>query len=405
MKIAAVNALPKGSPATIMRRILQSVETEHQAEGKSFYGHWRHAPSSYQDSERFGFLTENLISFVFARQNGIYNMGSVFGTLQLLRRLKRFHPDLIHLHNLHLSDVNVPLLFRFIKRNAIPVVWTLHDCWAFTGRCPYFDLVCCDKWKSLCVDCPYPPTNYPPARRDATTAMWRRKRKWFHGVENMTIVTPSNWLGGLVKLSYLKDYPLQVIHNGIDLETFRPVESSFRKEHQIPEDGRMLLGVAFDWGFRKGLDVFLALERYLTSKDRIVLVGTDEKIDSLLPKSFISIHRTDSAKKLAEIYSSADVFVNPTREDNYPTVNLEAIACGTPVVTFRTGGSPEAPDESCGIVVPKDDTEAMWEAVNRICADPKPWREGCLRRAKSFSEKECYRAYWELYQNIITGGR
>ena len=215
----------------------------------------------------------------------------------------------------------------------------------------------------------------------------------------MTIVTPSQWLAGLVKESYLKDYPVRVINNGIDVDVFKPSDSNFRVQHNIPTNKFILLGISFGWGKRKGLDVFVELANRLASnKYQIVLVGTDEKVDKLLPPNIISIHTTQNQKELAEIYTAADLFVNPTREENYPTVNMEALACGTPVLTFKTGGSPEIIDETCGSVVPCDDIDALESEIRRICETNPYSTEDCLKRAESFDMNLRFKEYVKLYE-------
>ena len=248
-------------------------------------------------------------------------------TKRLLHLIKDWRPDVIHLHNIHGYYLNVEMLFRYLKTSYTgKVVWTLHDCWAFTGHCSYFDDPFCDKWKTGCGNC-IRTRDYPKAFSDKSARNYEKKKRVFTGVKNLTIVTPSQWLADLVKQSFLKDYPIEVIHNGINLNVFRPTESDFRERFKIRENQFLLLGVAFDWGSRKGLDVFAELARRLDKeKYKIVLVGTNDVVDKQLPKEIISIHRTQNQAELAEIYSAADLFVNPTREENYPTVNMEAIA-------------------------------------------------------------------------------
>ena len=234
---------------------------------------------------------------------------------------------------------------------------------------------------------------------DTSKKMYQLKKEWFCGVENMTIVTPSQWLSDLVKQSFLKDYPVKVINNGIDLSVFKPVESDFREKYGLV-DKKIVLGVSFGWGYRKGLDVFVELAKWLSDDYRIVLVGTDANTDSSLPENIISIHRTDNQTELAKIYTAADVFVIPTREENYPTVNMEAIACGTPVVTFKTGGSPEIVDESCGSVVEVDDGDAMEKEIIRICEEKPYSNSACLERAKTFDMNDRFNEYVELYGEV-----
>ena len=306
------------------------------------------------------------------------------------------HFYVINLHILHNWNINLPMLFDYIKKNNIKTVWTFHDCWAFTGQCPYFDSVKCEKWKSGCFECPQY-RQYPGAYVDKTEKMHKLKKDWFTGVNRMTVVTPSAWLGELTKESFLKDYCVKVINNGIDLEIFKPTESDFREKYNIGNK-KIVLGVAFDWGKRKGLDVFQELAKRLPSDYQIVLVGTDDNIDKTLPKNIISIHRTANQKELAEIYSTSDVFANPTREDNFPTVNMESLACGTPVVTFKTGGSPECIDENCGTVVDVDDVDTMEKEIIRVCEEKPFSKEACITRAKQFDRNDKFKEYVELFE-------
>lgn len=230
MKIVAINSLPNGSPATIMRGVLDVANKQYGMDCYSFYGNWKDCPKNYKGSCRFGFRIENYFSAIFERVTGIANQGAFFGTIILLSKINRIKPDVIHLHNIHLSVVNIPLLFNYIKRKNIAVIWTLHDCWAFTGRCPHFQLVKCNNWHNGCHDCPYPKNEYPRSYVDRSSYMYKKKKKWFLGVKELTIVTPSCWLASLVKESFLSSYPIEVIHNGIDLNVFRPIQSDYRNK-------------------------------------------------------------------------------------------------------------------------------------------------------------------------------
>ena len=228
--------------------------------------------------------------------------------------------------------------------------------------------------------------------------MWKWKKKWFSGVKNMTIVTPSKWLAELVEKSFLREYPVKVINNGIDLKSFRPVPGYFKKKKGIT-DQKIILGVAFDWGYRKGLDIFCKLAENIGEEYKIVLVGTNEELDKSLPQNIISIHKTQNQQELAEIYSDADVFFNPTREDNYPTVNMEAIACGTPVLTFNTGGSPESIlNDSCGSVINTEDICKIREAIDSIIKNKKV---DCNKFAAAFNIDKKNLEYIRLYEEML----
>lgn len=400
MKIAAINSLPYGSTGNIMREI--SVESEkYGIKYRSYYGAW--AGKQYQTSNviRFGNKFENIFSAILCRVTGIQYVYSIWSTKRLIGKLKNYNPDIIHIHNLHLWVINVPMLFNYIKKYNISVVWTLHDCWAFTGQCPHFTMVECDKWKYGCGDCPQPDC-YPPAWFDKTAFMWKKKRKWFSDVKNMTIVTPSQWLANLCKQSFLKNYTIKVINNGIDLDVFKPVASNFREKYNISKDKTILLGVAFGWGPRKGLDSFIELSKRIDqSSYQIILVGTDDRIDKKLPKEIISIHKTSNQAELAEIYTAANVFVNPTMEENYPTVNMEALACGTPVVTYRTGGSPEIIDDTCGRCVERGDFESLVNMIETMSDKSLISSKACLDKSKEFSKKDRIMEYISLYEKIF----
>ena len=229
--------------------------------------------------------------------------------------------------------------------------------------------------------------------------MWSIKQKWFNGLQNITIVTPSLWLAKLVKKSYLSSYPVEVINNGIDLRIFKPMNSSFREKYGI-NNQYIVLGVALGWDKRKGLDVFIDLSKTLDKRFKIVLVGTNDAIDNDLPNNIISIHKTYNQSELAEIYSASDVFVNPTREDNFPTVNIEALACGTPVITFETGGSPEMLSDTCGSVVPSNDLDNLKNEIVRICVE-KPYScDACQMQASNYDMNNCFEKYVDLYDNL-----
>ena len=327
---------------------------------------------------------------------GLYGFNSIQITKRMLKKLDEIEPDVVHLHNLHGHNCNLEMLLCYLRDKHIKTFWTFHDCWAFTAYCPHFTMDKCDKWKGGCHDCHrYREYSF---FFDRSRELYDKKKKASEGLD-LTIITPSQWLADLVKQSFFKNYPVKVINNGIDLGIFKPTPADFREKHGIPTDKYIVLGVAFGWGKRKGLDVFIELSKRLDKeKYQIILVGTDEKIDKQLPSNIISIHRTQNQRELAEIYTAADVFANPTREDNYPTVNMESIACGTPVVTFKTGGSPEMIDETCGSVVPCDDIDAMEKEIIRICEGRPFGGDACIKYAQSFDAYKKYEEYIESYE-------
>ena len=402
MRVVQINGGAKGSTGKIMMGIAEVARAQgHEVMCASPITTTNRDAGEDCGYYRIGTFNSRRVNVALARITGFNGCFAWFETYKLLKKIDEFKPDIIHLHNLHDSYINLSMLFSYIKKHNVPTVWTLHDCWSFTGQCPHFTIVKCDKWKVGCHNCPQY-KEYPASLYDNTKKMWQLKKKWFTGVKNMTIVTPSEWLAGLARESYLKQYPIEVINNGIDLNAFKPTHSNFREQYGIPGDKYIVLGVSFAWGYRKGLDCFVEMAEILGERYQIVLVGTDDEIDKNLPHNIISIHRTQNQKELAEVYSAADVFVMPTREENYPTVNMEAIACGTPVVTFDTGGSPEMLDDKTGIVVEANDIEATKKAIKDICEKKRcNDEEYIVAYSKSFDMKKRFAEYIELYANVL----
>lgn len=397
MRIVEINTCNYGSTGKIM---LQIAKTANQNDHKCWIAipKGRHNKNSdYKDTIWIGNQFAEDFHIMMGRITGLQGCCSIIATRCFLKEIEKIRPDIIHIHNLHNSYINIPMLFNYIKKNNIKVVWTLHDCWAFTGHCPHFLVSKCNKWEKGCNKCPSY-KEYPRSCVDHSKWMWKWKKKWFSGVKNMTIVTPSKWLAELVEKSFLREYPVKVINNGIDLKSFRPVPGYFKKKKGIT-DQKIILGVAFDWGYRKGLDIFCKLAENIGEEYKIVLVGTNEELDKSLPQNIISIHKTQNQQELAEIYSDADVFFNPTREDNYPTVNMEAIACGTPVLTFNTGGSPESIlNDSCGSVINTEDICKIREAIDSIIKNKKV---DCNKFAVAFNMDKKNLEYIRLYEEML----
>ncbi len=392
MKIVQINGTC-GSGST--GKICIAVSELLTKQGTENYILYNLGKSSYPLGIRYMSKPEIKFQALKSRVLGNYGFQSQSATKRLLAELERISPDVIHLHNLHSHNVHLDVLFSYLKKRKIKLFWTFHDCWAFTGYCPYYDIARCDKWAGEdCGNCPQK-AQYSWFF-DRSKMLFERKKQLFSGLD-LTIITPSQWLADQVKMSFLKEYPVKVINNGIDLSVFYPRETDFRKKYGV-ENKFILLGVAFDWGRRKGLDVFIRLaERLDPEKFQIVLVGTNDKADKLLPKNVISIHRTENQAQLAEIYSAADLFVNPTREENFPTVNMESLACGTPVLTFRTGGSPEIIDDQTGAVVDCDDEEALYDVITQSEKQRPFERKNCRNRAMLYNQQEKFLEYVELY--------
>ena len=391
MKVVQINPVCSASTGKIAVEISKLLNSE----GIENYIYYTSGYSDYENAYKYANDTLIKVNALLAKIFGNYGFNSRFITKRLISELKKIKPDVIHLHNLHSHNVNLEMLFSYLKSIDVKIIWTFHDCWSFTGYCTHFDYIGCNKWKKECKNC--------PERKsyswffDRSTYLYKKKKELFTGVEGMTIVTPSKWLAELVKESIFGKYPVKVIYNGIDTDIFKPTASDFRKTYGL-ENKKILLGIAMNLGERKGFNYFLELSKIIPDDMRIVLVGVNKKQTESLPENIIGIEKTANQKELAEIYTAADVFVNPTREEVFGLVNVEALACGTPVVTFDTGGSPECIDDIVGAKVEKGDIKAMlFEAnkfINKVDIDLK-----CRERViKNFDSKNSFKQYLDLYK-------
>ena len=336
MKIVQINTFSYKATGHIMMDIHQLL----MKQGYDSYVCWGRGRPANNSHEIV--ISDNIgVKFhgIYTRLLDKTGFASFRATKKLLRRLDEIKPDIIHLHNIHGYYLNIELLFNYIREHNINVVWTLHDCWPMTGHCAWFDMCGCEKWKTGCFNCEQLDT-YPVSKGlDNSKWNWNKKKALFTHL-NLTIVTPSQWLKDIVQKSYLKDYRCEVINNGIDLNVFKPAGNSdtekIRKKYNL-DDRKIVLGVASEWTPRKGLLDFLKLSEMMQDV-QFVVVGLTEKQLKEMPQNIKGIKRTENQKELSALYTIADIFFNPTYEDNFPTTNLEALACGTPVITYDTGG-------------------------------------------------------------------
>ncbi|MBO4897356.1 MAG: glycosyltransferase [Clostridia bacterium] len=338
-------------------RICTDIAEEFEKQGhevKIAYGR-AGVPEKYiKYAVRIGTKSNLRLHGIKTRFSDKHGLGSCKATKEFLAWAEEYNPDLLWLHNIHGYYINYEMLFDWIKAHPdMEVRWTLHDCWAFTGHCAYFSNINCEKWKSGCFSCPQKHTYPESLIKDNSEENYKRKKAAFCGVSKMTIITPSQWLFDLANQSFLKEYEFKLIKNEIDKNVFKPTQGNFREEYNL-ENKKIVLGVANIWNKRKGYSDFLKLSKLLPDDFAIVMVGLTKKQLKEIPPRIIGIGHTDSAKELAEIYTAADVFVNTTYEDNYPTVNLEAEACGTKVYTYNTGGCRETINRQDSKVTPCD---------------------------------------------------
>lgn len=400
MRIIQINEYcGTGSTGKICMEIAQMIE----AEGgicKIAYGRMK----ACENAQKYGI---RITSDIGVRCHGIqtrifdnHAFASSFETIRFLRFLDEFKPDLIHLHNLHGYYINIAILFEYLKNKHIPVVWTLHDCWTMTGHCSHFYQIGCNKWKSGCYECSrkkeYPASFFV----DSSKKNWKKKQDLFIGLEKMIVVTPSEWLAGIVKQSYLKNYPVKTIANGIDLDVFFPRLTG--QLHKKYGEKKILLGVAGIWNENKGANDFIELANRLDEKIyQIVLVGKKDKKISF-PMVIEHIERIENADALADLYSGADMYLNLSRIEVLGTTSIEALACGCPVITYKAGGNSESIDESCGKVIEDGDIDLVVAAIEELLiADQDRLKKSCVQRASRFDKRRMNKEYKDLYDSIL----
>lgn len=362
------------------------------------YGeHKYHNVSGDRQTMEIGTIKDCRTHALMTRMWDMQGFGSRRATKAFLQKVDDYQPDVIHLHNLHGYYINIEELFQYLKRKKVKVVWTLHDCWAFTGHCVYFQNIGCVRWKEGCHDCPlvreYPASFF----LDRSQKNYIKKKELFTGVKNMTILVPSHWLEERVRQSFLQDYDVRVVYNGINLETYKPRKSDFRIKYGLKKTF-IVLGVANVWSERKGLNIFFELAEILGEEYRIVLVGLNQEQIASLPEKVLGLPKTDSAAELAQIYTAADVFVNPSREETFGLTVAEAMACGTwPIVYSNT---------ACAEVVERGTGQAVEGGIRELAAAIQAYKEnGAKENIEKYAEFFSQKRFGAEVLNIYTEGR
>lgn len=330
--------------------------------------------------------------------------GSKRATKALIKEIMDYDPDIIHLHNLHGYYLNLEILFDYLKSANKKIVWTLHDCWPMSGHCAYFDFIQCEKWKTQCFKCPQK-SAYPASKLiDNSACNYETKKNIFRSIKDINIVTPSNWLKTVVEQSFLFEHKVQVIYNGVDSEIFKPTNTVLNRLGDINLEGKfVLLGVASLWEERKGLNDFIELSKIIDEDIKIILVGLSNQQLENLPPNVIGVRRTRDIRELAQLYNRADIFVNPSSEETFGMVTVEAMACGTPVIVYNATASPELVEIGCGEVVVKNDVQGIHEAVKKIRAKGKGSYSSTCRKTviEKYDKNKQVKKYIELYRNLI----
>ena len=407
MRILLINSM-SGVGST--GRIVDGIADILLAKGHEAIIAYGYGNAVHSHARRFGYNSEQFIHKCLSHAFDMQGYGSLFATKNLIDYIKEFKPDIINIHTIHGNYLNFQLLFSFLKEYDVRIVWTLHDCWTFTGHCPHFEYEGCYKWKTECNHCTQL-WMYPTSKLfDGSRRNFKLKKKFFTSVKDkLTIISVSDWLGSYVKESFFSEVDVRTIRNGINLEKFKPSTISeieiVRQKYCIPSDKKVVLAVASPWTERKGWKDIQMLASRIPEDFQIVIVGITKEQGDKLPANIIGIQRTESVSELQALYSCAYVFINPTYEDCYPTVNLESLACGTPIISYNTGGSPECFDSTTGMVVAQGSVDAM---ANAIVSLGKERGSYSTTQCRNYAERNCsdklaFSKYVDLFEELTIG--
>lgn len=396
MKVLQINSVCGVGSTGRIATDLYKVMKENGIESKIAFGIGNAENIPQEDAFKFGnkfdYYVHNAVSRITDRA-GFY---SKINTLKLLKFIKSYEPDIIHIHTIHGFYINIEILFKFLKEYKKPVIWTIHDCWPFTGHCAHYSNNCCYKWKTLCEKCPAKKT-YPKSYVFSNAKNnYLKKKSLITNLNNLYITTPSKWLADQAKESFLNCFPITTIFNGIDLKTFKPTKSDFREIHNL-ENKKIILGVSSSWNEQKGLYDFVKLSKMLDENYVVLLVGLSEREKQNLPDNIIALPVVKNIKELAEIYTNADIYVSLSVEETFGLPTVEAMACGTPVLTYDKTALPEPVNEYCGVVVPAKNVKMVYEKIINF---PEFNAIEVRNQAFRFDKEKVYQEFIDLYKKI-----
>ena len=403
MKLLQINSVVNtGSTG----RIVEDIALLAMKNGwESYVAYGRNSQESQSETIRVGNCFDKVCHGIGTRLFDRHGLVSRAATKILIRKIKKMKPDIIHIHNIHGYYLNYPLLFNYLSDSEIPVVWTLHDCWSFTGHCTYFSFIGCDRWRTGCFSCPqkkkYPGSLYV----DRSYKNYIDKRTNFNLLNNLTLVPVSNWLKELVKDSFLSKHAIQRIYNGVDTMTFsidKQAAWAVRERYSL-QDKIILLGVATAWEDRKGLTDFIKLSKSLPVNFKIVLVGLSLSQLKQLPIQILGLPRTESLTELSALYNAADIVLNLSSEETFGLTTVEGFACGTPGIVYNCTASPELITDETGVVVERGDLTVLLNAIHLIVEKGKSFYSvACRQRALDyFGKEDRYAEYIELYNKLV----
>ncbi|MBQ8429664.1 MAG: glycosyltransferase [Clostridia bacterium] len=396
MKVLQINAVYGfKSTGVIVKDIADTLEQEG---GDAYFAYQmsnQEVKNGFQVGKKLDWKWHALYARIFGKQA----YASKRATRKFLKWVDKVSPDIVHFHNLHSNYVNLNMLCDYLAKRKIPVVITMHDCWYFTGKCSHYAAVKCEKWQTTCGNCPLNKSEQPSLFFDVTKKVLKDKTERLLKLKNLTLVGCSEWIANEARKSKLQTANIQVVYNGVDTLIFTPHESGIKKEFGIENDF-IILGMADKWYAKQNREI---VERLITSQDektKIVVVGCKDEQKTYFEgfANVIPLGYVTDRTRLSDIYAAADVFVNLTRADTLPTVNMESICCGTPVITFDCCGSPELVDEDCGYVVKEGDVEGLLAKLENVKRFPLQFDVAAKR--KKFDKNECYKKYLDIYKSI-----
>lgn len=367
---------------------------------ESFIGYGRDYRLSSSETIKIGNRLDQAFHLLQTRLFDRHALSSKYATDLFIKKIREINPDILHLHQLHGYYLNIEKLCKFLKDFNKPIVWTFHDCWAMTGHCGYFSPANCEKWKTGCYSCPLLHT-YPASYLiDNSKNNYQIKKTLFSNLPKLTIVPVSYWMESVIKESFLKHHRTQVIYNGVDLDIFKPRETEKLRSKYNLKNKKVILGVAAIWSYLKGLEDFIELAKHIDKNTIIILIGLTDKQIRSLPANIIGLKKTENVDELAEFYSLAEVFVNPSIAESFGLVTAEALACGTPVVVYNVTASPELVKDGTGYVVESNNTTMLYSAISKILnVGKKQYADNCRKSAETFFDKNIqYEKYIELYK-------
>ncbi len=370
----------------------------------SYIAHGRFSRPSQSKIIKIGTKLDVAFHGLLTRLFDMHGLGSRKATMTLIKTIDDIKPDIIHLHHLHGYYINIKILFNYLAKQSIPVIWTFHDCWSFTGHCAHFDYVGCNKWKTECSICPqkheYPASFFI----DRSNKNFHLKKELFTSVSNLTIVPVSGWLGNVVGKSFLKSIPRTVIYNGINTDLFREnIDNEECKQRYSLMNKFVILGVANPWSRKKGLFDFIELSKRIDENMLIVMVGLTKSQIKTLPSNILGLSRTENQAQLKDLYSASDVFLNLSVEETFGLTTAEALACGTPAIVYDSTACPEIVDSETGFVVAKGDIDGILDSIRFVeRSGKKKFSQNCRKRAVSFFNLgDRLNDYFKLYKKVL----